>query len=146
MDRILAIFFENEGKAYEGSRALQELQDEGSINLYAKAVFAKDADGNLTIKQKGNVPPVGTAVGLLTRIVVDLFGGAVGTSGGAGPLTTLPHSRLQQTTICAVCCNSQNPFIGFLELLGAICLIPLALTSILPILTPLAGGWSELAC
>jgi uncharacterized membrane protein len=36
MDKYLVIGFDNELKAYEGSRALQDLQSEGSINLYER--------------------------------------------------------------------------------------------------------------
>jgi len=90
MDKILVVVFENEGKAYEGSKALQDLQEEGSINLYAKAVIAKDANGQMVVKQEGDMGPVGTAVGLLTGSLIGLLGGpvgvaigvSVGTSGG----------------------------------------------------------------
>ncbi len=90
MDKILVVVFDSESKAYEGSLALQELQNEGSINLYAKAVIAKDANGNVTVKQEGDMGPVGTAVGLLTGSLIGLLGGpvgvaigvSVGTSGG----------------------------------------------------------------
>ncbi len=37
MDKILVVTFDSETKAYEGSKALQDLQNEGSINLYSKA-------------------------------------------------------------------------------------------------------------
>ena len=51
MDKVLVVVFDNESKAYDGSRALQELQNEGSINLYAKAVIARDANEKVTVKQ-----------------------------------------------------------------------------------------------
>ncbi len=84
MDTILVIVFNNEGKAYEGSRALQDLHQEGSINLYAKAVLVRGADGTVTVKQRDDMGPVGAAVGLLTGILVGLFGGPVGIAAGAG--------------------------------------------------------------
>ena len=84
MDKILVVVFDNEKKAYEGSLALQELQNEGSINLYAKAVIAKGADGKVTVKQEGDMGPVGTAVGLLTGSLIGVFGGPVGLAVGAG--------------------------------------------------------------
>jgi uncharacterized membrane protein len=43
MDKILVVVFDSESQAYEGSGTLQELHDEGSIHLYAKAVIARDA-------------------------------------------------------------------------------------------------------
>jgi uncharacterized membrane protein len=75
--------FDNESKAYEGSNALQELQNEGSINLYAKAVIARDASGKVEIKQAGDMGPVGTAVGLFIGSMIGLIGGPVGVAIGA---------------------------------------------------------------
>jgi len=83
MDKYLVIGFDNELKAYEGSRALQDLQNEGSINLYAKAVIVRDASGKVTVKQEGDMGPVGTAVGLLTGSLIGLIGGPVGVAVGA---------------------------------------------------------------
>ena len=83
MDKILVVVFESESKAYEGSLALQELQNEGSINLYAKAVIARDANGKVTVKQSGDMGPVGTSIGLLTGSLIGLLGGPVGLVIGA---------------------------------------------------------------
>jgi uncharacterized membrane protein len=82
MDKIVVVVFDSESKAYEGSLALQELQNEGSINLYAKAVIARDATGKVTVKQSGDIGPVGTAVGLLTGSLIGLLGGPVGVAVG----------------------------------------------------------------
>jgi uncharacterized membrane protein len=84
MDKMLVVVFDSELKAYEGSRALQELQNEGSINLYAKAVIARDASGKVTVKQEGDMGPVGSAVGLLTGSLIGLIGGPLGLAIGAG--------------------------------------------------------------
>ena len=78
MDNMLVIIFDSENKAYEGSKSLQELQEEGSINLYSKAVVIRDASGKVEIKQQGDMGPVGTAVGLLTGSLIGLLGGPVG--------------------------------------------------------------------
>jgi uncharacterized membrane protein len=83
MDKMLVVVFDSETKAYEGSRALQELQNEGSINLYAKAVIARDAAGKVAVKQEGDMGPVGTAVGLLTGGLIGLIGGPLGVAVGA---------------------------------------------------------------
>jgi uncharacterized membrane protein len=83
MDKYLVIGFENELKAFDGSRALQDLQDEGSINLYAKAVIVRDASGKVSVKQEGDMGPIGTAVGLLTGSLIGLIGGPVGMAVGA---------------------------------------------------------------
>ncbi len=84
MDKILVVVFDSELKAYEGSKALDELQHEGSINVYAKAVIARDAAGKVAVKQQGDTGPVGTAVGLLTGSLIGLIGGPVGLAIGAG--------------------------------------------------------------
>ncbi len=78
MDNMLVIIFDSEIKALEGSRSLQKLQEEGSINLYSKAVISRDANGNVAVRQKGDMGPVGTAVGLLTGGLIGLLGGPVG--------------------------------------------------------------------
>jgi uncharacterized membrane protein/sporulation protein YlmC with PRC-barrel domain len=83
MDKMIVVVFDSEIKAYEGSIALQELQEEGSINLYAKAVIARDASGKVTVKQQGDMGPVGTAVGLFTGSLIGLIGGPVGLAIGA---------------------------------------------------------------
>ncbi len=44
------LFFDNETKAYEGKRALIQLDSEGGISVYGYAVVAKNADGTLIIK------------------------------------------------------------------------------------------------
>ncbi len=88
MDKIVVVVFDSESKAYEGSLALQELQNEGSINLYAKAVIARDANGEVTVKQEGDMGPVGTAVGLLTGSLIGLLGGPVGVAIGVSMGTT----------------------------------------------------------
>jgi uncharacterized membrane protein len=83
MDKILIVVFEDESKAYEGSQALQELQEEGSINLYAQAVIVRDAEGKVQMKQSSDMRPVGTAVGLVTGSLIGLLGGPVGLAIGA---------------------------------------------------------------
>jgi uncharacterized membrane protein len=83
MDKMIVVVFDSEIKAYEGSKALQALQEEGSINLYAKAVIARDASGKVAVKQEGDMGPVGTAVGMLTGGLIGLIGGPVGIAIGA---------------------------------------------------------------
>ncbi len=83
MDKILVVIFDDENKAYEGSRSLQDLHNEGSITLYAKAVIAKDARGQVSVKQTDEPGPIGTGVGLLTGSLLGLLGGPVGVALGA---------------------------------------------------------------
>lgn len=83
MDKILVVIFDDENKAYEGSKTLQDLHNEGSLTLYAKAVIAKDASGHVSVKQTDDEGPVGTGVGLLTGSLIGLLGGPVGFVVGA---------------------------------------------------------------
>src|SRR5262245_7131941 len=100
MDRMLVVVFENEKKAYEGSRALKQLDAEGSIAVYAAAVVAKNADGTATVDQSDEAPPwstvIGTAVGSLIGILGGPLGVAVGAVGGAliGAIPDLENARV----------------------------------------------------
>jgi uncharacterized membrane protein len=83
MDKMIVVTFDNERKAYEGGKALRELDAEGEIVLYAQAVIAKDANGQVTVVQAADEGPLGTAVGLATGSLLGLLGGPVGVVIGA---------------------------------------------------------------
>ncbi len=84
MNKILVAIFESESKAYEGQRALRDLDAEGSIETHAVAVLAKDSGGKVTVKQEDDEGPIGTAVGLLTGSLLGLLAGPVGLAVAAG--------------------------------------------------------------
>src|SRR6266852_4990004 len=63
MDRMLVVVFDNERKAYEGKKALLQLDGEGSISVYAYAVLAKHADGTARVKQGDDSGPIGVVIG-----------------------------------------------------------------------------------
>jgi len=100
MDRMLVVVFENESKAYEGKKALQQLDGEGSITVYAYAVLAKHADGTATIKQGDDVGPLGTLLGTSLGSLIGLLGGPAGVAIGAsaglgvGAATDIDNSRI----------------------------------------------------
>jgi uncharacterized membrane protein len=83
MDRMLVVIFDNEAKAYEGEKALLQLDAEGSVSIYAYAVVAKNADGTITVKQKQSTGPVGTVVGTALGALIGLLGGPAGAAIGA---------------------------------------------------------------
>jgi len=83
MDRMLVVVFDNENKAYEGKRALQQLDGEGSISVYAYAVLAKNADGTATVKQGDDVGPIGTLLGTSLGALIGVLGGPAGMAVGA---------------------------------------------------------------
>jgi uncharacterized membrane protein len=74
--------FPNEKRAYEGTRALKELDAEGSLTLYGVAVIAKDAAGALSTKEAADAGPLGTAVGALVGGLIGVIGGPVGVLAG----------------------------------------------------------------
>ena len=83
MDRMLVVVFDNESKAYEGKKALQQLDNEGSISVYAYAVLAKRADGTVTVKDDDDLGPLGTLLGTSVGSLIGLLGGPAGLAIGA---------------------------------------------------------------
>jgi uncharacterized membrane protein len=83
MDRMLVVVFDNETKAYEGKKALLQLDGEGSISVYAYAVLAKHADGTATVKEGDDSGPVGTLLGTSFGSLIGLLGGPIGLAIGA---------------------------------------------------------------
>lgn len=83
MERMLVIVFNNEGKAYEGARALRELDAEGSIAVHAMAVIARNADGTISPKAGGGVEPLGGLTGTALGALIGVLGGPVGVALGA---------------------------------------------------------------
>jgi len=84
MDRMLVVVFDNESKAYEGKKALLQLDGEGSIGVYGYAVLAKNADGSASIKQGDDVGPIGSLVGTSLGSLIGVLAGPVGLAVGAG--------------------------------------------------------------
>jgi uncharacterized membrane protein len=105
MDRMLVVVFNNGANAYEGKRALLELDDDGSISLYGYAVLAKDADGTATIKQGDDSGPIGSLVGTSLGSLIGLLGGpaglAIGAAAGlaAGGTADLNNARIGEDFI-----------------------------------------------
>jgi uncharacterized membrane protein len=83
MDRMLVVVFDNESKAYKGKEALQLLDREGSIKLYAYAVVTKNVDGTATVKQSDDASPLGMLAGTSIGSLIGLLGGPVGLAIGA---------------------------------------------------------------
>ncbi len=84
MERMLAVVFGDESKTYEGTRALKELDSEGSISVHAEAVIVKNPDGTVTIKQSGTDFPIRTVSGTAIGALIGLLGGPIGFSVGVG--------------------------------------------------------------
>jgi uncharacterized membrane protein len=80
---MLVVVFDNESKAYEGKKALLQLDGEGSITVYGYAVVAKNSDGTTTVKQGDDYGPLGTLTGTAVGSLIGLLGGPVGVAIGA---------------------------------------------------------------
>jgi uncharacterized membrane protein len=85
MERMLVVVFNDESKAYEASRALNQLDAEGSITIHGESVITKNADGTTTIKQADGDFPVRTVGGTAIGSLIGVLGGPV--SVGVGALT-----------------------------------------------------------
>ena len=83
MERMLAVVFDNQKKAYQAKAALYELQAEGSITIYQGAVVMKHADGTVVVKNFDDPAPVGTLIGTAVGSLVGLIGGPAGVALGA---------------------------------------------------------------
>jgi uncharacterized membrane protein len=83
MEKMLVAVFENESKAYEGSRALAQLDADGSIAVHAQAVIKKNADGTATVKEFNEQFPVGSVAGTTVGSLIGLLEGPVGLAVGA---------------------------------------------------------------
>ncbi len=82
MDKYVVVIFPDETKAYEGVRALKELDAEGSLTVYGTGVVAKDTAGKLSVKEAADKGPLGTAVGALVGVLVGMFAGPIGAAAG----------------------------------------------------------------
>jgi uncharacterized membrane protein len=81
---MLAVVFNDEKTAYEGARALRELNDEGSIAVYAAAVVCRNPDGSVSNKKVDEDLPLQTFAGTTIGAVIGLLGGPPGViAGGA---------------------------------------------------------------
>ena len=105
MDRMLVVVFDSENKAYDGKKALAQLENEGSIAVYAYAVIGKNPDGTTMLKQGDDPGPLGTLVGTSVGSLVGLLGGPVGLVVGAtaglfaGGMADLNNARVGEDFI-----------------------------------------------
>ena len=83
MEKMLVAVFDDEKKAYEGSRALKELDSDGSIAIHAESVVQKNSDGTLSVKNAEGDFPVRTIGGTAIGTLIGLLGGPIGVVIGA---------------------------------------------------------------
>jgi uncharacterized membrane protein len=100
MERMLVVVFDNEKKAFEGGSALKQLEREGHLTIYERAVIVKHADGTVSVKQADEQGPLGSLAGTAVGGLIGLLGGPVGAAIGAssglalGALFDVDHARV----------------------------------------------------
>jgi uncharacterized membrane protein len=83
MERVLVVVFDSKEKAHEGSRVLEDLNEQSVIALYADAVLTKDLGGSTTVVKTHYADPQGTMGGTAVGSLVGMLGGPVGLAIGA---------------------------------------------------------------
>jgi len=83
MEEMLVVVFDNEAKAYEGARSLNQLDNEGSITIHAESVIKKNADGTVSVLRTDGEFPVRTIGGTAIGALIGALGGPVGFGIGA---------------------------------------------------------------
>lgn len=83
MEKMLVVVFENEKRAYEGYRALCELDLEGAVSIHSECLISKKADGRLAVHEGDGDFPIRTIGGTALGSLIGLLGGPVGFSIGA---------------------------------------------------------------
>jgi uncharacterized membrane protein len=82
MDKMLAVVFNDEKAAYEGTKAFSELNAQGSIEVDALAVIKKNADGTVSTKQVDGDFPIRSFAGTAIGAVIGVLAGPVGAAAG----------------------------------------------------------------
>jgi uncharacterized membrane protein len=108
MERMLVAVFDSEAKAYEASRALQTLAEEGIIAVYASRVVARHEDGATTVRHTEDPMPGSTIGGTAVGGFLGMLGGPVGVAVGAatgfalGAATDLARARVDRDFVTDV--------------------------------------------
>src|SRR5690242_10314072 len=84
MNRILVAVFPAESRAHAGLGALDDLDREGAIVLYAAAVVATDDESRVSVKAAADRSPLGSSVALLTGSLLGPLAGPIGLAVAAG--------------------------------------------------------------
>lgn len=93
MDKILVAVFPSDARASGGLRALQDLDGQGTITVYAKALIGVGEVWGVTVREAADESPLGTPVALLTGSLLGPLAGSVGiaVAAGAGTLGRVLH-------------------------------------------------------
>lgn len=83
MNKMMVAVFDTEKKAYEGLSALKNLHYEGEIVIHGASVITKNESGEVSLKEEDDEGPIGTALGMLTGMMIGILGGPAGMVVGA---------------------------------------------------------------
>jgi uncharacterized membrane protein len=83
MERMLVVVFENESEAYEGTKALRQLDLDNTITVFAHAVVVKKPDGAIITRECDDQGPYGLLVGTALGALLGALGGPAGLAIGA---------------------------------------------------------------
>ena len=89
MEKMLAVVFDSEPKAYEGTEALKKLDYKGDVDVYALAVIKKNANGTVESMRTEGDFPIRTVAGTAVGSLIGLLGGPLGVAVGASMGTML---------------------------------------------------------
>jgi uncharacterized membrane protein len=92
LEKMVVVVFDSESKAYEGTNALRQLDNEGSITVHAEALIKKNIDGTAALLKARDEFPVRTVAGTAIGSLIGLLGGPVGLAIGAGAGSILGFS------------------------------------------------------
>ena len=106
MSKFIVTVFDDEKAAYEGSRAMLELDREGRIAVYAASVITRCVDGHVEVKEAADDGPAGTATGMLVGTMAGALGGAALAISGAAPAAIVGGMALGLTG---------GTFVGFIN-------------------------------
>ncbi len=74
MDNVLVVVFDCKRRASDGYRVLEELDAEGSISLYDRALISKGSDGQVIVKESSDPGPTPSVERLVSGSVVSMLG------------------------------------------------------------------------
>jgi len=83
MSKYVVSVFDNEKAAYDGARALGQLDNEGGIAVYEAAVLSKDKGGKIRVLDGLEEAPFTTLGGMMLGSLIGVIGGPVGVLAGA---------------------------------------------------------------
>jgi uncharacterized membrane protein len=108
MERMLVAVFDREERTHEALRALEDLNEQGVIAIYADAVVAKTLDGATTVVNARYGDPDGTMGGTAIGSLIGMLGGPVALAIGAatgfviGVTTDFAKARVDQHFVADV--------------------------------------------